>query len=204
MKIKKPACYIFLFLCLLISSCNSTANNNETPVPTVVEATEPVVDPSVNIDESLQSMSITLPTDLIGLHEKFDFEELLKEKDFLDVTNNADGFVTLEFSQTHHKELLDSIKVLVDESINDILHDESMNAFFSDIRVYNDCTEIQVDIPPDNEFSVLHEMGLLPVKISCMIYQAFAGADEYGTFVFIFDNETKEPISQYYYSSDEL
>ena len=90
------------------------------------------------------------------------------------------------------------------ESINDILQDEIMSTYYSDIRVNDECTEIQVDVPPDYEFSVIHKMGLLPVKISCMIYQAFSGGNNYGVNVFIINKETKESITEYYYSSDEL
>ena len=78
-----------------------------------------------------------------------------------------------------------------------------MGAYYSDIVANNECNEIQVFVPND-EFDFIQEMGLLPVKISCMIYQAFAESDGYGVNVSVINNKTKTAIINYYFSSDEL
>ena len=149
-------------------------------------------------------MSITLPIDLIGLHEKFNFETLAAKLGIQSETNRADGFVTIKMSKNQQTEALKVIRELVDESISDTLQDEMMNVYYSDIEVNDECSKIQVNLFPDSEFGMVQEMGLLPVKISCMIYQAFNGEDDYGTNVSIINSDTKAVITEYYYSSNEL
>ena len=184
--IKKLSCVIIV---LLLCFSNGCASN------------EPDLAPA---DYDSISVSVTIPTDLIGLHEKFDFEVLKEEIGIQGEVNNPDGSITLNLSKNQQIEILVTIKELVNESINDILQDEMMNVYYSDIEVINECTGIQVYMFPDSEFGMLQEMVLLPVKISCMIYQAFNGRNVYGTQVSIFNSETKEIITEYYYSSDEL
>ena len=190
---KKFTCCVML-LCFLINNCGCTSKQPEEPVETGGIAT----------GQSNTSVIVALPADLIGLHEEFDFEELRKEKDLPDVTKNADGTVTVEMSASQQNEVLNVIKDLIDNSINETLQDEAMAAYYSDIKVSADCTELQVYMPSGDEFSMFHTMSLLPVKILCMIYQAFSGAAEYGTNVLVIDHTTNAPITEYYFSSNDL
>ena len=161
------------------------------------------VNSKITEDKNNEEVEVTLPTDLIGLHEKFDFETLRNENRFLNVADNADGTVTVKMSGDQQKEIQGIIKKLIDQSISDILLDDIMGAYYSDIKVNDDCTAIQVYVPEDS-FDMFHRLGLLPVKISCMIYQAFSGSNEYGTDVFVFGNQSDLVIDEYYYSSEEL
>ena len=172
--IKKTVCIVIALLsCFITNSCASSA------------------------------VRITLPTDIIELYEKFDFEALRKEKEIKDVTENADGSFTVKMSKDQQTALLGAVREIVDESINDILQDEIMSAYYVNIIASNDCKEVQAYVPGD-QIDYFHEMGLLPVTITCMIYQAFSGVNDYGTHIVLINNETNETISENYFTSDDL
>ena len=191
--IKRLICVIFALLLFSLSSgCffyqNKTAAQNNAA---------PKADSGNNADN--ESVSVTFPDNFIGLLEQFDYEALLKDN----ITENKDGHITLKMTRKQQMGFLDTIRNLVDNSINDILHDKLMSKYYSDIKVNNDCTGIQVLIT-GNDFDTLHETGLLPVEISCMIYQALNGNNKFGTNVTVTNSQTRQEIMKYYFSSDEL
>ncbi len=114
----------------------------------------------IEVDKGLFNVTITFPASFIGedmTQEKLD--EAIKDEDGIkSATLNADGSATYVMTKAKHQEMIDETKKTIDDALQEMIDDESMN--ITDIKANADYTKFTVTVSTEEvglgeSFSVL-------------------------------------------------
>ena len=159
-----------------------------TPEPTAAPTEAPAETPSAG-----KTVTITLPADLIGDVDPEDLEADIGEEGLLEATLNEDGSVTLVMTKEKHEEVMQELADAIDESVQQILEDESTAAIFKSIEYDKDYSSFRLYV--DQEAMTGFESFY--ALVFCMAganYQAYAGKESYDVPTELIDASTGEVI----------
>lgn len=153
MKKKIVSIILSVCLCCSVTACGNSGNKEQSSNNTSKEITEQTSEENgseeeLSVDKNLLSVEVTLPASLIGDSESTELTEEAKSRGVKDITENSDGSITMKMTKKAHKELLDSIKTSIDESINEMLADKESCPSFDSITYNDDVTVFDVKVDP--------------------------------------------------------
>ncbi|WP_346869052.1 hypothetical protein [Clostridium sp. UBA5119] len=124
--------------------------------------------------KKLFDVEVTLPAAFFDGSDKTTIEKEAKAKGVHEVKVNEDGSVTYIMDKKTHKELLESMKQAVDESIKETLADKENYPSFAEIKYNDDLT--QFDIMVDKaSYGGLQPFVAVGFYMSGNMYQAMNG-----------------------------
>ena len=173
-----------------------TACGGSTQEGTAEASPTPSAADSIQVDEGLFNVKITLPKSMV---EDSTEEELLGDaaEEGITCTVNDDGSATYTMSKSQQKELLDNLKSSVDSSIDELLNGENAAESFQKIEYANDLSSFDVYVDRSlYEQSFADQFSVLGLFLLGAYYQIFDGVavDDLDVVVNILDAETGETI----------
>ncbi|MGI5958976.1 MAG: hypothetical protein ACOX60_06145 [Massiliimalia sp.] len=149
---------------------------------------------TLEAEKNLLDVEVTLPASLIGDSETSLTEEA-KAAGITDITKNEDGSITLKMTKQAHKDLLNSMKASIDESIAEILADKESCPSFEAITYNDDVSEFTVTVDPATfgDIQALYSIALLTIGNMYGAVNAVP-AEELNTVVNFVDKSTGEVI----------
>lgn len=161
---------------------------------TEVSGVESEDNSTVNVDEGLLTVDITIPATFFEDTTADEIQENAKEKGFLNCVVNDDGSVTYTMTKSTHRALLDELMNSCDESIAEMLEGENAVASFKNIEHNDNMSEVNIYVDPD-QYGAFDSMYALSFYILGGYYQAFAGVDSNDIDVVVnFIDETNNEI----------
>lgn len=157
MKKKIVSVLLSLCLCCFMTACGGSDDNtsqqssvSESSQAVSVESSENTEseESELSAEKNLLSVEVTIPASLLDDSDNAELTEEAKAHGVTDITENADGSITMKMTKEAHQELLDSIKVSIDESINDLLADDENYPSFGSITYNDGVTVFDVNVDP--------------------------------------------------------
>jgi hypothetical protein len=180
------AIILVLMLLLVMTGCSG---NDSTPKENGDK------DAVIKVDEDLITVDVTLASSFFTEMTEDEIKTAAEEAGYISYTINQDGSVTYVMTKTKRKEMLESYKSGVDETINDYLNGDEKVESFKEIK-YNDDLS-QVDIYVDSSsYSMWDSLHALGFYMYGAFYQNFAGvsSDDIDVVVNFIDNATDETL----------
>ncbi len=144
--------------------------DNDTNVETPVEENE---HQSIEVDENLLTVEITVPSDFIGETTQEDIDKNVKEKGFVSGKLNSDGSVTYKMTKKQHKELVAQIKEKIDSQLNEMVGSEDYPNIVN-VEANDDYTSFTITTK-STELGLMESMSTLAFYMYGGMYNAFAG-----------------------------
>lgn len=132
---------------------------------------------SISTKKDSSGVEITLPSSMLVGSTQEEIEAGVEETEFDDVTFNEDGSVTYKMSSDSHRELLESLKTGIDESIAEMLSDKETYPSFTEITYNDDFTEFIV-MCDGSKYTDIESFSALNFYIQGWYYQALNGVQE--------------------------
>ena len=167
--------------------------------PTVVEdPTESTVTDTVEVDEGLLTVELTIPASYFGDMDMstFDTETYVKENGFLSAEVKEDGSLVVVMTKAKQRELLGSMATEIDDMITGYTTAED-TTYIKEITYGKDFTSFEMIVDREgyeNSFDVTP----ISLAISAGFYQMFAGVEAH-VDVEIVDAATGETINSITY-----
>lgn len=151
---------------------------------------------TVEVDEGLLNVEITLPASYFSDSEEEvtqqSLEEKIKDEDGIkSVKLNDDGSVTYKMTKNKQKEMLADMKKSVDESLQSLVDDESMS--FVSIEYNDDMTKFDCVIT-NKEPNLTESFAVLTLYLSGAYYNMFAGNEDADVKVNYVNEESGEVV----------
>jgi len=145
--------------------------------------------------KNLFDVEVTLPAAFFDGSDKTTIEKEAKAKGVHEVKVNEDGSVTYIMDKKTHKELLESMKQAVDESIKETLADKENYPSFAEIKYNDDLTQFDIRVDKAS-YGGLQPFVAVGFYMSGNMYQAMNGKsfDTAKTIVNFKDKDTGEVI----------
>ena len=163
--------------CLILSlfGCNSNKETNDNN--------------SIQVDKELLDVTITIPA---SWYEETNEEitqakldEQYKDSGFKSVKLNDDGSVTMVMSKSVHKKLMEDMKKNIDETLNELIHDE--NCTDTENKHNKEYTQIDVTLS-GTEPNFFDSFGCLSLYLSGAMYNIFNGTETGDILINLYDS----------------
>ena len=128
---------------------------------------------SIEVDENLLTVEITMPADFIGDVTQEDIDKNVKEKGFISGKLNSDGSVTYKMTKGQHKELMAQIKENIDTQLKEMIESEDYPNFVN-IEANDDYTNFTITTK-STELGLMESMSTLMFYMCGGMYAAFSG-----------------------------
>lgn len=160
---------LLALLLVLAMAFSVTACGGETS-----ETEESSDNSTVEVDENLLSVELTVPVDFVeeGTTQE-GLDSLVAEKGFKSATLNDDGSVTYVMTKGQHKELMEGIKASIDESIADMMSSGDYPTIV-DIKANDNYTAFDVTLSSD-ALGLTESLSALVLYMCGGMYNAFNG-----------------------------
>lgn len=148
---------------------------------------------TVEVDENLLSVEVTVPVDFVeeGTTQE-SLDSLVAEKGFKSATLNDDGSVTYVMTKGQHKELMEGIKTSIDESIADMISSGDYPTIV-EIEANDDYTAFDVTLSTDT-LGLTESLSALVLYMCGGMYNAFNGTTVDNISVSFINQATGEVI----------
>ena len=158
------------------------------------DAPETTPNVSINTEEKLFTVEITLPASMFEGEDMSDFDtvEYAKENGFISATLNADGSITITMSKAKHNELLVEMSKSLEDTFSGYV-DAADTPYIKEITHNGDFSSIVIKVNKE-AYEHAFDFTAFAVGISAMYYQAFLDM-EYHVEVSIVDVDTGDTIS---------
>lgn len=200
MKKKLVSILLSLCLCCSVTACGNSGSVEKSDGNAVSESAEQTTEEKskeeLSVDKNLLSVEVTLPASLAGESGNTVLTDEAKSHGVKDITENPDGSITMKMSKSAHKELLDSIKISINESINEMLANEENCPSFESITYNDDVTVFEVKVDSAT-YNSIQSFSALSFYVMGNLYQAFNGVPEaeLKTVVNFADKDTGEVLN---------
>ncbi|MSA03057.1 hypothetical protein GKG47_14795 [Lactonifactor sp. BIOML-A3] len=150
---------------------------------------------TLSAEKNMLSVEVTIPASLLEGSDPAELTEEAEENGVKEVTQNADGSVTMKMTKEAHKELLTSMKVSIDESINELLADKENCPSFDSITYSDDVATFDIKVDADS-FGGFEGIYAITFYLMGNIYQALNAVpeEEINTTVNFINKDTGEVI----------
>jgi hypothetical protein len=168
---------------LLLAGCAGAPTNEgpEEEAASGVESTDGETSDGtiqeVEVDEGLLSVEVTIPADFYAEMSEAEILAAAEEAGYSKATINADGSVTYEMSRAVYNEVLDDMKVGLDELIEQSMAENP--DVFTDIKYDSDVTQFDVTVNR-SAFEGNFEAGFIGFGLGFggLFYQIFSGVEK--------------------------
>ena len=154
----------------------------------------------IDVEKNILTVDITLPQSMVGDLSDFNEQEYLSNNDGINSAKvNDDGSMTLNISKKKHKELLDEMKLELDETFHDLIESED-TPYIKKIEYTTNYREVKIIV---NKEAYENSFDLTPLLVGMTtgMYQLYAG-EEYHTKIIIEDIDTGIEIASVIYPDD--
>lgn len=203
--IKKIISLCLISFMLLVSACgapsdekqettqqSSEAVDKNTELSTTAEATNQETQQSIEVDENLLTVEITVPSSFIGETTQEDIDNSVKEKGFISGTLNDDGSVAYKMTKKQHKELVAKIRENIDTQMNEMIGSEDYPNIVN-VEANDDYTSFTITTK-STELGLMESMSTLAFYMYGGMYNAFAGEQVDNIHVDFVNEESGEVI----------
>jgi hypothetical protein len=191
---KKHLIYLPISLSvLLLTACTSPTSYEDNASSSILSEEENLDNNSmIDVDQGLLNVTITLDAALFGYTYP---NEVIEEARIngITATHNDDGSFTYVMSRSTHNEMMQDMSIGIEESIAEILYDDTMVTSVLDITHANNFTEFNIIVSrEDFESSFLDPFVIFTFGVQGMMYQAFNGTPDNNVTVNVVDSVTNE------------
>lgn len=160
-----------IIICLSLVGCGSSSNDTQ---QNIKEGSENEETQSVEVDEGLLTVEITVPPDFLeeGTTQE-DLDEAAKEDGIKSITLNDDGSATYIMSKSKHDEMMAGIRESIDESMAEMIDPETYPTFV-EVTSNDDYTHFTVKLS-SNEVGLSESISVLGFYMFGGLYNAFNG-----------------------------
>lgn len=153
---------------------------------------------SLLVDKNLLSIEITLPAYFFENSSQEEVKTSAKDSGIEEVIFNDNGSVTYKMSKSKHKELMDTMKTQVDESIKLILADKETYPSFAEITYNKDFSEFTIKCD-SSLYSEMESFSAFAFYMQGMSYQVFNGVEteDINVIVNYIDMETGDALDTF-------
>ncbi|MCI8401598.1 MAG: hypothetical protein HFI38_05800 [Lachnospiraceae bacterium] len=187
---------LFIITAILLSACGDTAQStentqaapqttsttealNETEHQTVPTAEPPEAtssDGSIDVEQGLLNVELTIPKDLVGEATQEDLDAVCAEYGFKSIILNEDGSATYTMSKQQHQELLEEYRAQTNASLAEMVGSEDYPTF-TDIKSNDDFTEFTVTTT-STELDMQESFSVIQFYLYGGLYAAFNGTPD--------------------------
>ncbi len=183
--IRKLVSFCMISCLVLTSACGASseepkqeaAQNNEVveeqSKETANEAPAEVEHQSIEVDENLLTVEITVPSSFIGDTTQEDIDKSVKENGYVSGTLNSDGSVTYKMTKAQHKELVAKIKETIDTQMSEMVGSEDYPNIVN-VEANDNYTSFTITTK-STELGLMESMSTLAFYMYGGMYNAFAG-----------------------------
>lgn len=214
---KKKIVVALLSASLLLSSCgnqpasSATPSDSESSAASESTVTEPTAEStddlseldalgSVEVDEGLFTVEITIPADYVGDSTQEDLDARCKEYGYKSITLNDDGSATYVMTKKQHQELLDEMRADINESLAEMVESETYPNF-TKVEANDNFTEFTITTK-STTLDLSESFSVLGFYMYGGIYSIYSGEEVDNISVTFINADTGEIISSSN-SSDE-
>ncbi|GAB6087483.1 hypothetical protein [Alkaliphilus crotonatoxidans] len=180
---------LMMTISLILTGCGKESDNREVKQG---PGEEEKISENVAVDDDLQMVDITVPTDLIGDLNDFDEAAYINEHEGVEGAKiNEDGTLTLTMTKAKHMELVEEMKQQLLDTLSDLKNSETTN-YIKDIEYTEDFKEIKI-IVEKAAYEGTFDLTPFIVGISVGMFQVYTG-EEYNTTITVQDEATEEVL----------
>lgn len=163
---------LILAMCMMAIALSACGGNEQ---PSTVHPTtkQPSADNSgsIDTDEKLLTVDITLPASFFEGEEDFDADAYAAEQGFTKAVVNADGSVTITMTKAKHKELIDEMTAELDASFAELVGGEN-TSYIKDITHSEDFSSVEIKVDRA-AYESAFDLTPMTIGFSTMMFQAF-------------------------------
>lgn len=176
------------------SADSSTGGTTDAPETIDPATTEANTSGSIDTDENLFAVEITLPASMFEGEDMSDFDtaKYAEENGFIDATVNDDGSVTITMTKKKHRELLAEMARSLEETFTGFIDAED-TPYIKAITHNDDFSSIVIKVSRA-DYENAFDFTAFTVGFSAMFYQSFLDM-EYHVEVSVVDADTGDTIS---------
>lgn len=158
-------------ICLSLVGCGNSSNDTQ---QNIEESSENEETQSVEVDEGLLNVEITVPADFLeeGTTQE-DLDEAAKEDGIKSITLNDDGSATYIMSKSKHDEMMAGIRESINQSMAEMIDPETYPTFV-EVTSNDDYTHFTVKLS-SNEVGISESVSVLGFYMFGGLYNAFNG-----------------------------
>lgn len=184
---------VILALLLILSFAGCAKDNANSNGDNTGSTGESNSGQSIETDEKLLSVEITLPSSLFSKEDMttFDADAYADEQGFTSAKVNEDGSVTVTMSKAKHKEMLDEMAASLDTSFAEYINSED-TPYIKEITHNDDFTAVTMKVDRA-AYEKAFDFTALAIGMSVSFYQAFIEI-EYHVEITVVDVSTEETI----------
>lgn len=169
----KKILFVLLSVVFVLGACAGNDGDSEEQNQ---EENDQEQDESIEVDEGLLDVEITIPSSLVEGEDKEQLIEEAKEEGVSEVEENDNGSLTYKMSKSTHNDMMNGIEDNINQNIDEIKNNEDYTSI-KDITANNSFSEFTMVVNQEefeNSFDGFAAVGL---AISGLYYQLFDGAD---------------------------
>ena len=178
---------------VVLSGCSKNKTNENIKENEEIEQVEEDKESeSVYVDKNILTVDITFPEDIVGGTSAFNEKEFLAQNEGINAAKvNEDGSLTLTMTKEKHKELLEELKLNMDEIFEELIEGQD-TPYIKDIEHTKDYKEVRVIVEKE-EYEQAFDFTPYLIGINAGMYQLYSG-EEYNCTIIMEDSATGEEI----------
>lgn len=160
---------------------------------------EPVENASIETEENLLTVDITIPASYLDAESEIDEDAYAQENGYLAAHKNADGSVTVTMTKARHQKLIRELAASIEEAYAGIVEDEA-TSYVKEISHNDDFTNVTIKVDRA-AYESTWDFTVLTVGLSVGLIQAFMDMEARAE-ILVVDVDTGETISTSIYPGD--
>ena len=188
---KNKSIMIILTTALLFTACGSAADPSS-GAPDSITTESSAVEASVEVEQELFDVTLTIPADFIMDQTQADLDKLATEKGYQSITLNTDGSATYVMTRKQHEELLAEYQQQLTDALNEMVGSEDYPNFTS-IVVNDNFTEFTVTTK-STELDMTESFSVMAFYMYGGLYGVFSGTEVDNVHVDFVNADTGEII----------
>ena len=203
---------IIALVVVVLAGCGNSAGSSATTTQTQETNTASKVETSngngIEVDKNLLTVDMTFSPTMAQALEISE-ESLINKGYFEKVVKNDDGSYTVTITKAKHKEMMDEMRVSLDESLQKLIDDGDFG--FTEITPNKDYTNFKVNIGENDELGLIQMFSVMAFYTYGGMYNLFNGSSTDNIHVDFVNNkgETVEsadsgPLEDYFQSLSDM
>lgn len=183
---------------LILSGCSKKEPNQNITNSEEVDLIEE--DEGVSVDKNILTIDITFPEEIVGDTSSFNEREYLEQNEGMKSAKiNEDGSLTLTMTKKKHNELLDEMKLNMDDTFKELIEGKD-TPYIKNIEHTEDYREVRVMVDK-GAYEESFDFTPYVIGINAGMYQLYS-EEEYKSTIIMEDAETGEEIYSVVYPDE--
>lgn len=192
---------VFLAGTMILSALSGCGSKEPAPTEaaqqdaTVASTIAPTEQQSIDTDEGLLTVTITLPKSMFEGEDtsNFDADAYVAENGFLHAEVNEDGSVSVTMTKKKHNEIMAELTANLEATFAEMVEGED-TPYIKEITHNDDFTEVTMAVIRADYENTIFEMTPFVIGLSAMMYQAFLDVESHCE-VLVVDYDTGDIIN---------